>query len=847
MDNLKSQHNCRLLTRVLALAISTAVFSSSSQVFAVRLMTNPPTTAGQPQLEFGRFALTPDSSTIVTVGLFDDSLVGQVVYTVPIPQNPATETVSITRILEDDFVTVFDSNGPPVVSPDGSSVLYLNDSRTEGEYTIHSLAIGGGDGPLNGIFTGSTGNNNVGTGFGNFDPRYSPDGNTIFFINSESGFNGSVPDFSAPGTPGAWGSPDWDQLYSVPASGGTPTAITSPADGDIDDDLWAITPNGNSIVYAPDNPVREVRDRGTNRPKLFSVPTAGGSSTEIPLVAPAHATFTIRNQLEITPDGNNIVFVGDYEMSGKFELYSVPITGGTPIRVSDDLPLGGDVSSFAISPDGTKVAYAAGQNLGANRELFLKSFGGAAGSSIRVSDPLSQNGGQPDVFNDSGKGVVAFSSNNQILYLADTVNNDVFDIHVVDTTEKVGLIPSAYTFVGPPDGDFFDENNWQDAQGNAPPANTINPDAVITHSLIIDGDTVGSSGGQVDFGTGASLELTPGSVLNLLNPGDQLDVNFRSALKITDATINVDDDVYLQGGFFLTGGMIRSFNDDIEFDDDASGVASGTTFVAGDNIIVDNSFSSISNATFQAADQLGIRYTSQFTVTDTNISVGNGANDIDDVFTGDAAEGAVITLRGTSTLEADSIAEGVDLVLEDSAIATFGSLDADMTSDNRDEAPFFAFESKIIVNSLDAELILSLPTEIIQSTLEGFDARPFIINGLSGLSYADDPSAWNVTDWNGTSALSSLKLVSTGGPGDFNGDGDVDGQDFLAWQRGESPNPLSTSDLSDWESAYGSAAVASSTQIPEPGSFVLLGTMAFVLTSLRRRHSLTGKPGKVCE
>ena len=32
-------------------------------------------------------------------------------------------------------------------------------------------------------------------------------------------------------------------------------------------------------------------------------------------------------------------------------------------------------------------------------------------------------------------------------------------------------------------------------------------------------------------------------------------------------------------------------------------------------------------------------------------------------------------------------------------------------------------------------------------------------------------------------------------PDDFDGDEDVDGADFLAWQRGESPNLLSQSDL----------------------------------------------------
>jgi hypothetical protein len=74
--------------------------------------------------------------------------------------------------------------------------------------------------------------------------------------------------------------------------------------------------------------------------------------------------------------------------------------------------------------------------------------------------------------------------------------------------------------------------------------------------------------------------------------------------------------------------------------------------------------------------------------------------------------------------------------------------------------------------------------------------------------------------------------------GDFDLDGDVDGADFLAWQRGESPHPLSSSDLNDWRENFGNVASsmnAASTGIPEPSSFVLLLGMAALLF---RRHAV---------
>jgi hypothetical protein len=58
--------------------------------------------------------------------------------------------------------------------------------------------------------------------------------------------------------------------------------------------------------------------------------------------------------------------------------------------------------------------------------------------------------------------------------------------------------------------------------------------------------------------------------------------------------------------------------------------------------------------------------------------------------------------------------------------------------------------------------------------------------------------------------------------GDFDLDGDVDGRDFLVWQR----NP-SIGDLADWQNNYDTGALtANSTAVPEPGSLMMV--FAFV-------------------
>ena len=78
----------------------------------------------------------------------------------------------------------------------------------------------------------------------------------------------------------------------------------------------------------------------------------------------------------------------------------------------------------------------------------------------------------------------------------------------------------------------------------------------------------------------------------------------------------------------------------------------------------------------------------------------------------------------------------------------------------------------------------------------------------------------------------SLSVVATGSgqPGDFDNDGDVDGRDFLAWQR----NPA-VGDLADWQANYGSGSlVATSVAVPEPGtiSLALIALFGF----LRKKH-----------
>lgn len=70
--------------------------------------------------------------------------------------------------------------------------------------------------------------------------------------------------------------------------------------------------------------------------------------------------------------------------------------------------------------------------------------------------------------------------------------------------------------------------------------------------------------------------------------------------------------------------------------------------------------------------------------------------------------------------------------------------------------------------------------------------------------------------------------IATSLRGDFDGDGDVDGQDFLRWQR----NP-SLGTLADWQAGYGTPLVASATAVPEPSIQL---SLLVVMGSITLKH-----------
>jgi len=134
-----------------------------------------------------------------------------------------------------------------------------------------------------------------------------------------------------------------------------------------------------------------------------------------------------------------------------------------------------------------------------------------------------------------------------------------------------------------------------------------------------------------------------------------------------------------------------------------------------------------------------------------------------------------------------------------------------------------------------------LGTEESQSA---FEAGLSIGMLLSGPGYdgtqlpfeVDLPAAETMEGWNAISVWCEAVYANFGSgtfamPGDFDKDGDADGDDYLLWQRDPS-----VGSLADWEASYGTVSLlsASGVTIPEPTTSAL--TLAAICLAMSRRR-----------
>jgi hypothetical protein len=116
------------------------------------------------------------------------------------------------------------------------------------------------------------------------------------------------------------------------------------------------------------------------------------------------------------------VYAADQDIDERFEIYSVPLDGGTPTKLNAPFVAGGDMTSVSFTASGI-VLYRADQDVNDVFELYETTTTGLGGPS-KLNAPLVTGGDVMDF-------VQAASGPGRVVYRADQDADEVFELYSV--------------------------------------------------------------------------------------------------------------------------------------------------------------------------------------------------------------------------------------------------------------------------------------------------------------------------------------------------------------------------------------------------------------------------------
>jgi hypothetical protein len=213
-----------------------------------------------------------------------------------------------------------------------------------------------------------------------------------------------------------WPGDPYTEVYSAPILGGSsPIRLNGPLvnDRSVVPESVRIRPDSLEVVYASDELVDDRFD-------LFTVPITGGAAPQ--QINPTLADPSGFLDVDYTPDGQWILYLARQDDPAAWELYRVRSNGASPGRVNAPLPSGGNVLAFEPTPDSNRVVHRSDLEAVERFELFEAPTLG--GTSTRLSAPLPPGG---DVV-----GFALAGAQPDVVYLADGIVDQVFEVFVVD-------------------------------------------------------------------------------------------------------------------------------------------------------------------------------------------------------------------------------------------------------------------------------------------------------------------------------------------------------------------------------------------------------------------------------
>ncbi len=208
------------------------------------------------------------------------------------------------------------------------------------------------------------------------------------------------------------------QLWAVATVGGAPVRLDLTSTG------WsaAITPDATTAVVWAD-------PAGADQGGIFAVPLDGSARR---LLAPAPDPASTGGRVLVSPDGGHAV-VRIKQPGNQWELYSVALDGGGLARLNGDLPAGGDVKQFDVTPDSTTVVYRADQAADNVEELWAVPVDG--GQARRLNRALPPGGDVKRGGIGSDGRPVAFiitPDSQRVVYRGDVRSDNVVELFTAD-------------------------------------------------------------------------------------------------------------------------------------------------------------------------------------------------------------------------------------------------------------------------------------------------------------------------------------------------------------------------------------------------------------------------------
>jgi hypothetical protein len=198
-----------------------------------------------------------------------------------------------------------------------------------------------------------------------------------------------------------------DQLHSATLAGGEPPLSLHQGVPVVEDD-FLVSANGQYVFY------RAEATAGTTR--LFVLRTDGGWPQPFDLSGPLAAGGDVLSY-RLTPDASRLVFLADKRTDEVFELFRRTVT--TPAVLIHGMPAFADVTAYRLDPAAQRVQYLADRRVDGRDELYAAPLDGSS-SPQRVSDDLLAGGDVRQDFVPMDGGAA--------LYAADQVQDETFEL-----------------------------------------------------------------------------------------------------------------------------------------------------------------------------------------------------------------------------------------------------------------------------------------------------------------------------------------------------------------------------------------------------------------------------------